>query len=288
MTALLSEKPRDTRQRHPDEPALRADRHRQDGLPRPRQPARRRALRPQLRPAAADRQPVPERRRATAWRSADKGKTAAEMMVFARYVMFSEVYWHHARALGDRHAAAGVLSAARPARSRPAVPPDRAGVDRRSSWTAAGDSSGRRAARRPVRPDAAALQAAGPVQPLPEPRPVRAARPPALSVAGRLQRGVRRRRQHGARPPHRAARDAVRRPAQSRARSSSTSKSIFPKENRYRRWAKSRRSSTRWPREQFDDYVKRVRIFVHRGLAEDLTRLGPLDPLLSETLKQMG
>ncbi len=24
-----------------------------------------------------------------------KGKTAAEMMVFARYVMFSEVYWHH-------------------------------------------------------------------------------------------------------------------------------------------------------------------------------------------------
>ncbi len=25
----------------------------------------------------------------------DKGKTAAEMLVFARYVMFSEVYWHH-------------------------------------------------------------------------------------------------------------------------------------------------------------------------------------------------
>jgi HD superfamily phosphohydrolase len=26
----------------------------------------------------------------------NKGKTAAELMVFARYVMFSEVYWHHA------------------------------------------------------------------------------------------------------------------------------------------------------------------------------------------------
>lgn len=26
----------------------------------------------------------------------EKGKTAAELMVFARYVMFSEVYWHHA------------------------------------------------------------------------------------------------------------------------------------------------------------------------------------------------
>lgn len=26
----------------------------------------------------------------------EKGKTAAEMMVFSRYIMFSEVYWHHA------------------------------------------------------------------------------------------------------------------------------------------------------------------------------------------------
>ncbi|MFP6619633.1 MAG: metal-dependent phosphohydrolase, partial [Pirellulaceae bacterium] len=26
----------------------------------------------------------------------DKGRTADELMVFARYVMFSEVYWHHA------------------------------------------------------------------------------------------------------------------------------------------------------------------------------------------------
>ncbi len=26
----------------------------------------------------------------------EKGKTAAELMVFARYIMFSEVYWHHA------------------------------------------------------------------------------------------------------------------------------------------------------------------------------------------------
>ncbi|HZZ28325.1 MAG TPA: HD domain-containing protein [Pirellulales bacterium] len=26
----------------------------------------------------------------------DKGKTAAEMLIFARYIMFSEVYWHHA------------------------------------------------------------------------------------------------------------------------------------------------------------------------------------------------
>jgi HD superfamily phosphohydrolase len=42
-----------------------------------------------------------------------KGRTAAEMMVFARYVMFSEVYWHHAvRAATTMFARAffGVLS----------------------------------------------------------------------------------------------------------------------------------------------------------------------------------
>ncbi len=33
---------------------------------------------------------------ATALAITEKGKTAAELMVFARYVMFSEVYWHHA------------------------------------------------------------------------------------------------------------------------------------------------------------------------------------------------
>jgi HD superfamily phosphohydrolase len=32
----------------------------------------------------------------TALAITEKGRTAAEMMVFARYVMFSEVYWHHA------------------------------------------------------------------------------------------------------------------------------------------------------------------------------------------------
>jgi HD superfamily phosphohydrolase len=32
----------------------------------------------------------------TAMAITEKGRTAAELMVFARYVMFSEVYWHHA------------------------------------------------------------------------------------------------------------------------------------------------------------------------------------------------
>lgn len=76
-----------------------------------------------------------------------KGKTAAELMVFARYVMFSEVYWHHAsrsatvmfqravdliaqdvpperliahfRRLSDAEIAAYLLSLTRPANSPP-------------------------------------------------------------------------------------------------------------------------------------------------------------------------
>ncbi len=40
----------------------------------------------------------------------EKGKTAAEMMVFARYVMFSEVYWHHTVRSATAMLAAGVLT----------------------------------------------------------------------------------------------------------------------------------------------------------------------------------
>ena len=39
----------------------------------------------------------------------EKGKTAAEMMVFARYVMFSEVYWHRTVPQCDCHAPADSL-----------------------------------------------------------------------------------------------------------------------------------------------------------------------------------
>ena len=72
----------------------------------------------------------------------DKGKTAAEMMVFARYVMFSEVYWHHAVRCGDGDAAAGRVSAARRGRFRATAGAHRAADDRATACR------GRRAARR--------------------------------------------------------------------------------------------------------------------------------------------
>ena len=60
----------------------------------------------------------------------DKGKTAAEMMVFARYVMFSEVYWHHAvRSATAMLQRAFYLLRGRP-RYRPNGHDDRTAVDR--------------------------------------------------------------------------------------------------------------------------------------------------------------
>ncbi len=93
----------------------------------------------------------------------DKGKTAAELMVFARYVMFSEVYWHHgvraATAMFQRafyllHGALD-LDALFRMTEHEMIAELAAGGRRRP---------GRRIAPRPVRPHAAALQAAGAVQ----------------------------------------------------------------------------------------------------------------------------
>ena len=60
----------------------------------------------------------------------DKGRTAAEMMVFSRYVMFSEVYWHHAVRAGTAMLQRAFYLASRRAGSGRPVPTDRTGDDR--------------------------------------------------------------------------------------------------------------------------------------------------------------
>ncbi len=57
-----------------------------------------------------------------------KGRTAAEMMVFARYVMFSEVYWHHAVRSATAMLQRLVFELRRASRQR------RAGHRRASGW----------------------------------------------------------------------------------------------------------------------------------------------------------
>ena len=62
---------------------------------------------------------------------------------------------------------------------------------------------------------------------------------------------------------------------------------FFPKEDRYRKLGEVSPAVHTLATKQFDDYVKRVRLFVHPRLAEELKPLANFDALLSETLRQM-
>ena len=121
----------------------------------------------------------------------DKGRTAAEMMVFARYVMFSEVYWHHAvrcatamlqRAFYLLHDALDLDALFRQPEND-MILAMRAGR---------GHRPGRRTARRPVRPGTPPLQTVCPVQRISIARPVPPPGAAPLYVARRLRRAPRR------------------------------------------------------------------------------------------------
>src|SRR5262245_62156243 len=62
----------------------------------------------------------------------------------------------------------------------------------------------------------------------------------------------------------------------------------FPKENVYRTLAEVSPAVHTLATQQFDDFVKRVRIFVHPALAADLTGLQPLDGLMNDVLAQLA
>ena len=193
-----------------------------------------------------------------------KGKTAAELMVFARYVMFSEVYWHHAvrsattmfaRAFYELHgecdlgalfqstdaemiAALRNMAAGRPAG---ALLDGVFGRSRRLHKRAAEFSElnspemYRRLARRPYRD--------------------------LVDVSDRLAERISTRLGReidptsiliDAPPPHREIEFAI--------------EVYFPKQDRYRPLREVSPVVDALARTQFDDYVKRVRIFVDREL----------------------
>jgi uncharacterized protein len=60
----------------------------------------------------------------------------------------------------------------------------------------------------------------------------------------------------------------------------------FPKENRYRPLGEVSPVIRTLATEQFDDYVKRVRIFAHPRIASDLRALGNLPELLDRAIQQ--
>ena len=62
----------------------------------------------------------------------------------------------------------------------------------------------------------------------------------------------------------------------------------FPKENCYRKLGSISPVVKTLAREQFDDYVKRVRVFAHPRVAEDLRSLVQLPDLLTEAIVITG
>jgi uncharacterized protein len=216
----------------------------------------------------------------------DKGRTAAEMMVFARYVMFSEVYWHHA-----------VRSAT--------------AMLQRAFFLLQGQLDLDKLFRLTEQPLIAALRRAagdGPARELLDGLfgPVRRlykrlaqfslfeqrdfylqlARRPytwlvtcadefADQLSWRLGRRV---------APTEVLFDAP--PVQLEVEINV--EIYFPKEDCYRRLGDVSPVVQTLARQQFDDYVKRVRIFVHPRLARDLEGVSGLLELLQKTLTRLS
>ncbi len=214
----------------------------------------------------------------------DKGKTAAELMVFARYVMFSEVYWHH----GVRAATAmlqrafyllhGVLEMdalfrmtqeefagelARAAGGGPAgelleglFGPARRLYKRLAEYSILQERElYQRLARRPYPWLAACAEQFAAL---------------ASTALGRVV------------APHEILFDAP-----PRAREVQFDVEIyFPKEDRYRALGEVSPVVRTLATEQFDDYVKRVRIFAHPRVVDDLRALKNLPALLDEAIRR--
>ena len=62
----------------------------------------------------------------------------------------------------------------------------------------------------------------------------------------------------------------------------------FAKENVYRRFGDISPVVRTLAHEQFDDYVKRVRIFVHPRIAASVRELPQLSQQLAETIREVG
>lgn len=212
----------------------------------------------------------------------DKGKTAAELLVFARYVMFSEVYWHHGvraatamlqRAFYLLHGALDLDHLFR--MNEPAMTaelekiagegpagqllhglfgPTRHLYKRLAQYSFFEDHDlYQRLARRPY------------------PWLVACAEQLANLASTELGRIV---------APHEILFDA---PPQEREVEFKVD-IFFPKENRYRPLGEVSPVVRTLAQDQFDDYVKRVRIFAHPRIASDLRGLDRLSALVHQAI----
>jgi HD superfamily phosphohydrolase len=214
----------------------------------------------------------------------EKGRTAAELMVFARYVMFSEVYWHHA-----------VRSAT--------------AMLQRAFYLLHGGLDLDALFRLTEQPFIAALEKAAGDGP---------ARELLGGLFGPTRQLYKRLAEYSFFQQHELYTRLARRPypwlvACSEALAAELSKPLgrriaphevlfdappvglevqfnveiyFAKENRYRQLGEVSPVVQTLAHRQFDDYVKRVRIFVHPSLSDDARRIGNLPDLLSAAIEQ--
>ena len=214
----------------------------------------------------------------------DKGRTAAEMMVFARYVMFSEVYWHHAvrsatamlqRAFYLLHQQLDLDQLFRLA-EQPLID---------QLVAAAGGSPAAELLAGLFGPSRRLYKRLGELSHF-QSRALyeRLARRPYawLAAAGDVLAGVASTHLGRRIAPHEILIDAppVRREVEFHV------EVFFPKESVYRPLAEVSPAVVALATRQFDDYVKRVRVFAHPRLASEL-RGFKLDRLLDETIRQM-
>ena len=251
----------------------------------------------------------------------EKGKTAAEMMVFARYVMFSEVYWHHAvrsatamlaRAFYELHGEldlpklfrqteSEMILTLRTVASQHARANDRNGVvellngifgPRRMLYKRVAEYSIFQ------QPDLYARLARRPY-----PWLVRC----AANLAGLFEGGEHGHAKHAhasvgmARPPARAPESVGRAPEGANSGGLRPTDLLidappverevefnveiyYPKEAAYRPLADVSPVVQTLARQQFDDYVKRVRIFCHPRLADRVQRREDFAQLLDQAI----
>lgn len=214
----------------------------------------------------------------------DKGRTAAEMMVFSRYVMFSEVYWHHAvraatamlqraffllydqlnlDSLFRRHEQSMIAEMRREARGGPVdelleglFGPKRLLYKRLVEYSYFQHKDiYSRLARKPY------------------PWLVECSEQFAKSASRRLGTRI---------APHEVLIDAP--PTQLEVQFQV--EVYFPKEDCYRRLGDVSPVVRTLARKQFDDYVKRVRIYVHPRLTETVPRDIDLSEILMEAVEQ--